>query len=266
MTLPTDHDLTVIIPALNEEQRLPRTLTDLKAFLTGWNIDCRVLVVDDGSRDQTSQVAAGFGPRFSTLRIPQQRGKGNAVRTAMLQATGRVLAFTDADLPFDLSALRAGYEWIRSGQCHVVFGARDIQESANLARRRWTRRIATFAFREIVRHLVWREVTDTQCGLKLFSRPAAREIFSSVTIDGFAFDAEVVLLTRRLSIPYRRIPVTLINEYGSTISLSRHALPMLTTVLRMWFRAQMGHYPWAAQFPLPGAEPLPEMSEQRRAA
>ena len=98
--------------------------------------------------------------------------------------------------------------------------------------RRLARRIATCMFREVVRRLVSREVTDTQCGLKLFSRRAALEIFSRTTIDGFAFDAEVVLLTHLLQIPFRRVPVTLVNEYGSTISLRRHALPMLLEVLR----------------------------------
>ena len=195
---PTDHDLTIIIPALNEEQRLPWTLNELDALLKDWNVSSRVLVVDDGSSDGTAGLTDSFGPHFSTIRLPQQRGKGNAVRTAMLCATGRVVAFTDADLPFDLGALRSGFEWIRSGQCQVVFGARDIEQSANIAPRRLARRIATFAFREIVSRLVSREVTDTQCGLKLFSRRAALELFSRTTIDGFAFDAEVVLLTHLL--------------------------------------------------------------------
>ena len=128
-----------------------------------------------------------------------------------------MLAFTDADLPFRLTALRQGYEWIRRGQCEVVFGARDIEGSENLAPRRLWRRLATFAFREVVRRLVSREVTDTQCGLKLFSRRAALEIFGRATIDGFAFDAEVVMLTHRLGLPFRRVPVTLVNEFSSTL-------------------------------------------------
>jgi dolichyl-phosphate beta-glucosyltransferase len=263
---PTDHDLTVIIPALNEEKRLPWTLNELDAFLKNWDINSRVVVVDDGSTDGTARLTDRFGPHFSTIRLPQQRGKGNAVRTAMLRATGRVAAFTDADLPFDLGALQSGYECIRKGQCQVVFGARDIEQSANIAPRRLPRRIATFMFREVVSRLVSREVTDTQCGLKLFSRQAALELFSRTTIDGFAFDAEVVLLTHLLKLPFRRIPVTLINEYGSTISLRRHALPMLVEVMRTWLRARLGKYSLEPRFAAQHFEPLPADHENRRAA
>ena len=130
----------------------------------------------------------------------------------------------------------------------MVFGARDIEGSENLAPRRLLRRLATFAFREIVRRLVSHEVTDTQCGLKLFSRRAALEIFGRATIDGFAFDAEVVLLTHRLGLPFRRVPVTLVNEFSSTLSLRRNALPMLLDVLRLRLRDRTGGSLPAPQF------------------
>ena len=222
-----DHELTVIIPAFNEEKRLPWTLCQVGIFLEQWGIDYRV---DRGRRLQPRRhpsIDRPLGSRFSTVRLPRHRGKGCAVRTAMLPATGRVVAFTDADLPFELSALREGYQWIHQGQCEVVFGARDIEGSAHIAKRRLSRIIATAGFRKIVKHLISREVTDTQCGLKLFGRRAAREIFSRTTIDGFAFDAEVVFFTRRLSLPFHRVPVSLIHDYDSTLSLRRHALPML---------------------------------------
>jgi dolichyl-phosphate beta-glucosyltransferase len=237
---PADHDLTVIIPAYNQEKRLPWTLAELTAFLNDWGVDYRVLVADDGSTDCTAALARKLGPRCSTLRVFPQGGKGRAVRIAMLRATGRVLAFTDADLPFQLSALRQGYEWIRGGRCDVVFGARDIAGAANCARRRLARRMATFAFRAVVSRMVSREVTDTQCGLKLFRRQAALDIFGRATLDGFAFDAEVVMLTHRLGLPFRRVPVTLINEFASTLSLRRNALPMLMDVMRVWLRERAG--------------------------
>jgi len=260
---PADHDLTVIIPAYNEEKRLPWTLSELTAFLDDWGIDYRVLVADDGSTDGTSALTRKLGPRCSTLRILPQGGKGRAVRVAMLRATGRVLCFTDADLPFRLTALRQGYQWICRGDCDVVFGARDVEGAENLAPRRLARRLATFAFREIVRRMVSREVTDTQCGLKLFSRPAALDIFGRATIDGFAFDAEVVLLTHRLGLPFRRVPVTLVNEFASTLSLRRNALPMLLDVLRLRLRERAGHVAPAPQFVfMPTATP----ADRRKAA
>lgn len=231
-----DHDLTVIIPAFNEEKRLPWTLHELRRSLDAWGIDYRVVVADDGSSDRTPLLASLFGPRFSNVSLAQHRGKGCAVRTAMLQATGRVVAFTDADLPYELSALREGYRPIREGEAEVVFGARDVAGARRLARRRISRVATTWVFRSIVNRLISREVTDTQCGLKLFSLPAAREIFSRATLDGFSFDAEVVLLTEQLGLPFRRIPVDLARDDASSLSVPRDALPMLLDVIKIWWR------------------------------
>jgi dolichyl-phosphate beta-glucosyltransferase len=233
-----DHDITVIVPAYNEEARLPWTLAGLAKFLDAWKVDYRVLVANDGSSDNTAALADGFGPRFSTLTLVPQGGKGRAVRAAMLQATGRIVSFTDADLPFDLDALKVGYEWINAGQCDIVFGARDIVGASRVVTRKIMRRIATRMFRALMQQLISREVSDTQCGLKVFRRQAAVEIFSRTTIDGFAFDAEVVLLTHRLNLPFRRVPVTLVNDYGSALSLRRHTLPMIVDVLKLWWRTR----------------------------
>lgn len=238
---PSDHDLTIIVPAFNEEHRLPATLDGLARYCDEWMIDYRVLVVDDGSADRTCRLTEGRGRRFSTISQPN-RGKGAAVRNGVLHATGRVIAFTDADLPYDLRGVTEGYRRIHSGLADVVFGARDLRESTVLAPRRIARTLASQVFRSIVRHLVSGQITDTQCGLKLFSRRAALEIFTRTTIDGFAFDAEVVYLTHRLGLAWQRLPVTLINEYASTISLSRHALPMLLDVVGVRRRAWRGEY------------------------
>jgi dolichyl-phosphate beta-glucosyltransferase len=261
---PTDHDLTVIVPAYNEQERLPSTLIGLRDYLDAWGIDYRVVVIDNASTDRTGQIAAGFGPRFSTLAQPTP-GKGAAIRLGMTRSSGRVLAFTDADLPYDLDSLRAGYEAIRAGRTDVVFGARDLVESEMRARRRWIRTVATTVFREVVRALVSRQVTDTQCGLKLFRREAAWDIFSRTTINGFAFDAEVVYLTHRLGLNFQRVPVTLINEYSSTLSLSRHALPMLLDVFRLRIRSLRGEH-FLADYRR-GMTAFPsEQTDRRRAA
>jgi dolichyl-phosphate beta-glucosyltransferase len=263
---PADHDLTVIIPAYNEEKRLPWTLAGLTVFLSEWGVDYRILVADDGSTDRTASLTRDLGPRCSTLRVVPQGGKGRAVRSAMLRATGRVLCFTDADLPFKLTALRQGYDWINRGDCDVVFGARDIEGAENVARRRLLRRMATFAFREVVRRMVSPEVTDTQCGLKLFRRRAALEIFARETLDGFAFDAEVVMLAHRLGLPFRRVPVTLVNEFSSTLSLRRNALPMLLDVMRVWLRNRTGGEVPAPHFIIPAAEAASEDRDRKMAA
>lgn len=234
-----DHELTLLVPSFDEERRLPGTLAGIADFLDGWQVDYRVVVVDDGSQDGTAEVSRRFGARFSTLRLGRRRGKGAAVRQGMLAATGRMVAFTDADLPYDLSALRTACQWIKAGVCEAVFGARDMAGATCDARRRISRIVASAAFRQVVKLAVSREVTDTQCGLKVFSRRAARDIFSRTTLDGFAFDAEVVLLCHRLGLCVRRVPVRLVNEYSSTLSLSRHSGRMLRDVLWLALRDRL---------------------------
>ncbi|MGD0897403.1 MAG: glycosyltransferase [Thermoguttaceae bacterium] len=235
-TRTADHDMTVVIPAFNEECRLPWALCELGHSLDDWGLDYRVVVADDCSSDRTPTLTNLLGPRFSTVSLAEHRGKGCAVRTAVLRATGRVVAFTDADLPYDLSGLRDGYQRIRGGECEVVFGARDLEQSTHLARRRFSRTLATWMFREVVKRLISREVTDTQCGLKLFSLEAAREIFCRAALDGFSFDAEVVLLVQQLGLRFRRIPVSLVREYASTLSVARDTLPMLLDIAALWWR------------------------------
>ena len=236
-----DHDLTLVIPAYNEESRLPRTLIDAKKFLDNWGIDYRVLVVDDGSTDKTAELSSEFGRRFSTIS-QSNGGKGSAVRRGMLASKGRIVAFTDADLPYDLTALRSAYEEIEERRCAVVFGSRNVAGAECHIERRVLRTVASFVFRSIVTQLVSRRCNDTQCGLKVFSHRAAQLIFSRTTVNGFAFDAEVVYLTHLLQLPFRKVPVTLINEYATTISLTRNAIPMLLDVLRVRLRALGGEY------------------------
>jgi dolichyl-phosphate beta-glucosyltransferase len=262
--IPSDHELTVIVPAYNEELRLPATLQGLSDYLNRWGIDYRVVVVNDGSRDQTAHLTDNWGIRFSTIS-QANAGKGAAVRNGMVHATGRVVAFTDADLPYDLDSLRRGYEAIATGPSEVVFGARDLKESSVQAPRKLLRTLAHFVFRTAVQMLISWQVTDTQCGLKIFSRRAAHEIFSRTLIDGFAFDTEVVYLTRRLGLPFMRVPVTLINEYSSTISLTRHALPMLLDVIGLRWRALRGKYDLAPVL-RPAPKPVPAPSRSRAAA
>ena len=238
-----DHELTLLIPAYNEEQRLPRTLAAAKSFLDDWGIDYRVVVIDNGSKDNTGRLTDDLGDRFSTIPQPIS-GKGAAIRKGMLQATGAVVAFTDADLPYDLQALRQGFELVHSGNYDVVFGARDVAGASVAVQRRWLRTIASAVFRSIVRRLVSRNITDTQCGLKIFSQAAATQVFSRTTINGFAFDAEVVFLARRLRLSQSCVPVRLINEDGSTLSLTRHAIPMLLDVLKIRWQEFAGDYQW----------------------
>ena len=124
----------------------------------------------------------------------------------------------------------------------MVCGARDLTESASQVKRGVWRRVASWVFRATVRRLLALPVTDTQCGLKAFSQRAAQEIFSRSTIDGFAFDVELLFIASQLGFTCERIPVVQLNEYASTISLRRHAWPMLQEVLGICQRHRQGAY------------------------
>jgi len=237
-----DHELTVLIPAYNEASRLPQTLRWLRNYLDHWGIDYRVVVIDDGSTDDTATQSDAFGRRFSTLRLGKNLGKGAAVRAGMLRATGRIIAFTDADLPYDLLALRQGVMQIQYGGEEIVVGARDHDASRQFAERRPERTLATWLFRGLVRTLISRTIVDTQCGLKIFRHSAARQIFSRSRVDSFAFDAEAIFLAQKLGFRCVRIPVTLVNEMASSLSLRRHALPMIVDLIRIRLEHALGRY------------------------
>ena len=136
-----------------------------------------------------------------------------------------------------------------------------MAQSSNIAKRNLMRRLASRAFHGVVKCLVSTDVTDTQCGLKLFSRRAAVEVFCA-TVDGFAFDTEVVLLARRLGLAHCCLPVTLVNEMASTVSLARHALPMLLDVIKM--RARVDQLRLSQQLP-PDWGRLPPLPSRRAA-
>lgn len=231
-----DADLSVVIPAFNEARRLPRTLDLIDAWAATLPLRVEVVVVDDGSADATVAAAAAHPSGCGVIRLRRNSGKGAAVRTGMLAACGRVVAFTDADLPYRMDALEAAYATIDAGGADVVYGARDLHGSATEVRRSTRRSVASSSFRMLTRLLVSRGVRDTQCGLKAFSRAAAHEIFPRVQTTGFAFDAEVILVARRLGLAATRVPVVLVNEAGSTVSLRHHAPQMLRDLVRVRLR------------------------------
>lgn len=242
-------DLSVIIPAYNEARRLPEALDRLAAWVA--SLPCRVelVVVDDGSADATSAAAAAHPCGCGVIRLVENAGKGAAVRAGMLEACGRVVAFTDADLPYRMEALEDAFTTIEAGRADVVYGARDLLDSSMAVRRATHRSLASFSFRMLTRMLISRHIRDTQCGLKAFSRRAAQDIFPRVHTNGFAFDAEAILVARRLGLVAARVPVVLVNEAGSTVSLRRHAPQMVRDIVRSKLRHARAAGPKSAAMP-----------------
>jgi dolichyl-phosphate beta-glucosyltransferase len=225
--------LSLVIPARNEQARLPYTLAQVEQFVCGEQMDCEVIVVDSGSEDATSVVVQtatiGF-PRLRLLRM-DRGGKGRAVRTGVLAANGRVVIFADADLSWSLSDVPRFMALVEQGT-PVVIGSREGAGSRRIGEP-FYRHLMGRAFNKVVRSLAVPDVNDSQCGFKAFRADAAHAIFSRQRIDGFGFDVEVLYLARRLGYPVREVPLIWEHKENSRVSPVADTLRMLSDVLRV---------------------------------
>ena len=228
-------DLTVVVPAYNEEHRLVPTLEAMERWLDARDESFEVIVVDDGSRDATLAVAREFAdrhPAFRAIGLPENRGKGAAVRQGFEVSRGDLVLFSDADLstPMDeLDRLRAALE--SSGG--LAIASRALPASNLEVRQAWYREAMGKTFNAIVRLVTGLRVHDTQCGFKLLRGEDARAIAGEMREDGFSFDVELLLLAGRRGLTVREVPVTWRNDEGSRVSPIGDALAMLLSLPRI---------------------------------
>jgi dolichyl-phosphate beta-glucosyltransferase len=245
--------LSLIFPCYNEAERLPRTLASYLAALSPRPGEVEVLVVDDGSTDQTAAVASDIAADDARVRVVggrANRGKGFAVRTGVLAAEGQLIVFTDADGsygPCEVDRVVAAL-----ADAPVAIGSREVGAATGPL----ARRLASRQFNHAIQRLLGLPFHDTQCGLKGFRRQAALELFGRARLDGFAFDAEVLFLARRLGLRVEEVHMQAEEREGSKVRLAVDALRMLRDVLKVSRRAATGGYD------LPGpAVPLLEPPE-----
>ncbi len=211
--------LSVVIPAYNESERLPRSLGHLRQFFSAWAEPVEIVVVDDGSRDDTVERAVAVGgDALRLLRNPTNRGKGYSVRRGMLAARGRRRLMTDADLSTPIEDLPRLWAQMDAG-VPIVIGSRALPESRIEIHQPWYRENMGRLFNLFVRFLAAPELKDTQCGFKLFSAAAAAEIFGRARMDGFAFDVEAIFLAKKLGFRVSEVPVTWRNDAASRVGL-----------------------------------------------
>ena len=214
----TEPALSVVVPALNEEDRLPRTLERIVSHLGRRREGYELVVVDDGSRDRTAERAQAAGA--TVLRNETNRGKGYAVRRGMLAARGARRLMTDADLSTPIEELDRLCARMDEGH-DVVIGSRALPGARIEVHQPWYRENMGRFFNLFVRALAVPGVTDTQCGFKLFSGSAARDVFSSGRLDGFSFDVEVLFLARRKGYRIAEVPVIWRNDAATRVSLAK---------------------------------------------
>ena len=235
---------SIIIPAYNEGARLGTTLDRVLAYLRAQGWDAEVIVVNDGSRDSTADLVRGYARKHACLRLlenPGNHGKGYSVRNGMLNASGDILLFSDADLsspieeaPKLFAALQAGAE--------VAIGSRWLQPELQTQRQSPLRQFYGRLFNVALRILLGLNFKDTQCGFKAFTRGAAKKIFSLQKIERWGFDPELLYLARKSGLKVAEIPVAWAHVEGTRISPLRDGLRMFVEVLKIRWNALTGKY------------------------
>jgi dolichyl-phosphate beta-glucosyltransferase len=236
--------LSIVIPAYNEERRLVQSLAKIAAYLDAERLDAEVLVVDDGSKDRTAELAAGAlsGRRGRVVRNGENRGKGYSVRHGALEARGRFVLVCDADLSTPIEDHQKLARTIRDRDCDVVIGSRALPDSNVLVRQSWLRQSMGKSFNMIIRALTGLPWRDTQCGIKLMDRDRVKPLLEKMVVDGFAFDVEILFLCAKFGLSVAEVPVTWRNAAGSKVSLLSDPLRMVADVLRLRWRFRRGLY------------------------
>jgi dolichyl-phosphate beta-glucosyltransferase len=229
---PMQCDISVVIPAFNEEERLGATLRQVVGYLRRRGVSYEVIVVDDGCRDRTIAVAEGFaGVGVRVLRHEHNRGKGAAVRTGVLASQGNEVLLTDADASTPIEEI-AKLER-RLSEAPMVIGSRAVAGADIRQHQPFYRELMGKTFNLIVHLLGVRGVQDTQCGFKLMAGDVARELCAEQRIDGFAFDVELVWLARRHGYRVAEVGVIWVNSPDSRVDPLRSSLSMLRDLFRM---------------------------------
>ena len=244
-----DPFLTIVIPAYNESARLEGTLDRVLSFIDQFTWDVELIVVNDGSADDTAEIVQRYASKRENVRLlenPGNQGKGYSVRHGILKARGTVILFTDADLsapieeaPKLLAALENGAD--------IAIGSRWIRAELQTQRQSLARQVLGRAFNQFLRVLLRLDFKDTQCGFKAFRRNAARAIFPLQRIEGWGFDAEILFLARRLGCKVAEVPVLWGHDERTRISPLADGTRMLAEMMKIRWNALTGLYGNRAQ-------------------
>jgi glycosyltransferase involved in cell wall biosynthesis len=228
-----NRSISIIIPAYNEEKRLPGTLLKIRQYLDAskWEF-AEIVVVDDGSRDDTARVARDAGVRV--LENPGNRGKGYSVKHGMLEAKGEWCLFTDADLSSPIGELEKLWSAADRNRARIAIGSRAADRSLVGVHQPALREFVGRVFNLAMRIVTWLPFQDTQCGFKLFESETAREVFSRQQLDGFGFDVEVLFIARQLGYQAVEVPVRWDNVEGTKVSLLLGLTAFLDPIRVRW--------------------------------
>jgi glycosyltransferase involved in cell wall biosynthesis len=239
--------ISIVIPAYEEEERLSDPLRQIFMFLERAKLSAEVLVVDDGSRDKTSETAEKICAEFPAIvsqvvRYEQNRGKGYAVKTGLLAAKAEIAVFSDADLSTPIEELYKLVKPIESGECDVAFGSRALDRSLIGTHQPWRREQGGKVMNLIIRTMSGLKFFDTQCGFKAFNMKKFRPLLDVMTIDRFGFDVEFLFVAQYHGLRLKEIPVRWDNVEGSKVSVFRDTRRMIGELSQIRRNARSGAY------------------------
>lgn len=230
--------LSVIIPAYNEEKRLPETLGIIYDYLSRAPYSWEIIVADDGSKDGTVDLVKKFKPeddRVKVVEAPCNMGKGAATRRGILTSSGKYRLFTDADNSTPISEVAKLLKAIRKTNSQIAIGSRAMKGSDLEVRQPWYRELMGRTFNLVVQTLAVPGIKDTQCGFKLFREDAALKLFRLQRFDGFSFDVELLFLARKFGFKIREVPIRWINNEESKVSPIKDSLRVFSDVIKIRF-------------------------------
>jgi glycosyltransferase involved in cell wall biosynthesis len=239
--------LSLIIPAYNEEQRLPRTLTKIQAFLREQSYEAEILVVENGSSDRTAAVAEEFGPEVRLLREPK-RGKGLAVRRGMIESAGEFRFICDADLSMPIEEVNR-FLPPKLDDFDIAIASREVAGAVRHNEPAY-RHLIGRTFNLLVRTMAIPGFQDTQCGFKCFTAEAAEVLFPLQRIDGWTFDVELLYIGLRLGFRVKEVPINWYYFPGSRVRIVQDSWLMLTDLFRIRSNWRRGLYQTS-----PGSDP-----------
>ena len=233
-----------MLPAYNESERIGVTLEKIFAHFEqqGWSAE--IIVVNDGSKDDTARVVADYASKHSMLWLlenPGNRGKGFSVRNGMLHAKGDILLFSDADLSSPIEEADKLFAAIRQGS-DVAIGSRWLKTELQIQRQPLHRQLFGRMFNLALRLVLGLQFKDTQCGFKAFSRTAAQKLFSAQRIERWGFDPELLFLAKRFGLRVSEVPVAWAHRAGTRINPLRDGIRMLGEMVVIRWNALTGKY------------------------
>ena len=242
--MPAYPKYSIVIPAYNESARLPATLEAVVACIRANQWSAEVIVVNDGSKDNTADVAKAFAaanPEVRLIENPGNHGKGYSVRNGCLQALGEVVMFTDSDLSAPIAEAERLFAAIADG-ADIAIGSRWLESARQTHRQPLYRQFFGRCFNLVTRMVMTLPFADTQCGFKAFTRNAAQTVFQLQTIEGWGFDPEILFIGIKRGMQIREVPVSWSHDERTRMSFLKDGMRMLQELAAIRWNALLGRY------------------------